>query len=62
MPLAAQDKRPVVNFCEHGNEPPLSIEGGECLDYLSYKYLFGTLSVDTVCFAIEGIFNLYKVH
>jgi hypothetical protein len=25
----------VVDFCEHGNEPSGSIEGGKFLDYLS---------------------------
>jgi hypothetical protein len=30
----------VVGSCEHGNEPPGSIKGGEFLDYLSNYQLF----------------------
>jgi hypothetical protein len=28
----AQDKGPVAGYCEHGNEPSVSIKGGEFLD------------------------------
>jgi hypothetical protein len=31
----AQDRGPVAGSCEHGNEPSVSIKGGEFLDWLN---------------------------
>jgi hypothetical protein len=47
MWIDASDTRqgPVAGSCEHGNEPSVSIRGGEFLDFLSDYQLFKKGSV-----------------